>query len=81
VPSYLGFKTRANKRAAQSNLREAIPTAEAFYSDAGTYVGLNHAAMVAIDSGLQKSVSVAAAPEVPANFTPARGGTCGTVAM
>ena len=39
VPSYLGFKDRANKRAAQSNLREAIPTAEAFYSDAGTYVG------------------------------------------
>jgi len=28
VPSYLGFKDRANKRAAQSNLREAIPTAE-----------------------------------------------------
>ena len=35
VPSYLGFKDRANKRAAQSNLREAIPTAEAFYSDDG----------------------------------------------
>ena len=61
VPSYLGFKTRANKRAAQSNLRAAVPTAEAFYSDAGTYVGLNHSTMVAIDSGLQKSVSVATA--------------------
>src|SRR5207253_5260624 len=33
VPSYLGFKDRANKRAAQSNLREAIPVAEAYYSD------------------------------------------------
>lgn len=61
VPSYLGFKDRANKRAAQSNLREAIPTAEAFYSDAGTYVGLNHASMLAIDSGLQANVSVASA--------------------
>jgi type IV pilus assembly protein PilA len=59
VPSYLGFKDRANKRAAQSNLREAIPTAEAFYSDAGTYVGLTHATMTAIDSGLQANVSVA----------------------
>jgi len=60
VPSYLGFKQRANKRAAQSNLRESIPTAEAFYSDAGTYVGLTHATMLAIDSGLASSVSVAA---------------------
>ena len=61
VPSYLGFKTRANKRAAQSNLREAIPTAEAFYSDAGTYVGLTHTSMVAIDSGLDKNVTVVTA--------------------
>jgi len=58
VPSYLGFKDRANKRAAQSNLREAVPTAEAFYSDAGTYVGLTHTSMVAIDSGLEKNVTV-----------------------
>jgi type IV pilus assembly protein PilA len=61
VPSYLGFKDRANKRAAQSNLRESVPTAEAFYSDAGTYTGLTHATMLAIDSGLQKDVSVQAA--------------------
>src|ERR1041385_4919714 len=37
VPSYLGFKDRANKRAAQSNVREAIPTAEAWYSDNNSY--------------------------------------------
>jgi type IV pilus assembly protein PilA len=61
VPSYLGFKDRANKRAAQSNLRESVPTAEAFYSDAGTYVGLTHAKMLSIDTGLQKDVSVTAA--------------------
>jgi len=58
VPSYLGFKDRANKRAAQSNLREAVPTAEAFYSDAGTYSGLSHTTMAAIDSGLEKNVTV-----------------------
>jgi type IV pilus assembly protein PilA len=61
VPSYLGFKDRANKRAAQSNLREAVPTAEAFYSDAGTYVGLTHTTMAAIDSGLEKKVTVVVA--------------------
>jgi type IV pilus assembly protein PilA len=66
VPSYLGFKDRANKRAAQSNLREAIPTAEAFYSDNGTYVGLTHATMASIDSGLQANVSVAAGASVSA---------------
>ncbi len=42
VPSYLGFKDRANKRAAQSNLREAIPVAEAYYSDKGTYSAHDH---------------------------------------
>ena len=41
VPSYLGFKDRANKRAAQSNVREAIPSAEAFYSDNNTYATSN----------------------------------------
>ncbi|MGN6797077.1 MAG: prepilin-type N-terminal cleavage/methylation domain-containing protein, partial [Gaiellaceae bacterium] len=59
VPSYLGFKDRANKRAAQSNLRAAVPTAEAYYSDNGTYAGLNHTTMVAIDSGLEKNVKTA----------------------
>ena len=39
VPSYLGFKKRAEKSAAQSNVRAAIPAMEAFYSDNGTYVG------------------------------------------
>ena len=61
VPSYLGFKDRANKRAAQSDLREAIPTAEAWYSDNGTYVGLTKTTMLAIDTGMSTKVSVAAA--------------------
>jgi prepilin-type N-terminal cleavage/methylation domain-containing protein len=37
VPSYLGFKDRANKSAAQSNVRAAVPSAEAYYSDHQTY--------------------------------------------
>ena len=61
VPSYLGFKTRANKRAATSNVRESIPSAEAFYSDVNTYVGLDHAAILAIDSGVSTTLSVSAA--------------------
>ena len=39
VPSYLGFRDRAaNNAAAKANLRAAIPSAEAYYADNGTYV-------------------------------------------
>ena len=33
VPSYLGFKDRANEKAAQANVRAAVPSAEAYYAD------------------------------------------------
>ena len=51
VPSYLGFRDRANQRAASSDVRAAIPTAEAYYSDKGNYKTLNVAALMAIDAG------------------------------
>jgi type IV pilus assembly protein PilA len=37
VPSYLGFKDRANQKAADSDVRAAVPSAEAYYSDCGAY--------------------------------------------
>jgi len=50
IPAYLGFKDRAEKRAAQSNVREAIPTAEAYAEDNnGDYTGMDLAALKAID--------------------------------
>jgi type IV pilus assembly protein PilA len=33
VPSYLGFRDRANNSAAQSNVRAAVPAVEAYFSD------------------------------------------------
>jgi type IV pilus assembly protein PilA len=33
VPSYLGFRDRANNSAAQSNVRSAVPAVEAYFSD------------------------------------------------
>jgi len=56
VPSYLGFKDRANKKAAAADVRAAIPTAEAFYSDNNTYTGMSLASMKSIDSGLSTAL-------------------------
>jgi type IV pilus assembly protein PilA len=43
VPSYIGFKGKAEATAAQANVRAAVPAVEAFYSDNGTYVGIGNA--------------------------------------
>ncbi|MFL5926357.1 MAG: prepilin-type N-terminal cleavage/methylation domain-containing protein [Gaiellaceae bacterium] len=47
VPSYIGFKSKAESTAAQANVRAAVPAVEAFYSDNGTYVGLSNASTAA----------------------------------
>jgi type IV pilus assembly protein PilA len=55
VPSYLGFKDRAQKTAAQANVRAAIPAAEAYYSDQSpqSYSGMSIANLQAVDAGLK----------------------------
>src|SRR3954466_423563 len=53
VPSYLGFKDRANDKASQSNVRAAFPAAEAYFSDKGSYPGMDIAPLTAIDAGLK----------------------------
>jgi type II secretory pathway pseudopilin PulG len=59
VPSYLGFRDRANNNAVKANVRAAVPAVEAFYSDNGTYTGMTIASLKAIDSGLKlESVTV-----------------------
>jgi type IV pilus assembly protein PilA len=60
VPSYLGFRDRAANNAAKANLRAALPSAEAYYADNATYVGMNKAALVAIDSGVSDTLKVTA---------------------
>jgi len=41
IPSYLSFRTRANKSAAQANVRAAVPGMEAFNADHATgYAGV-----------------------------------------
>src|SRR3954451_14469020 len=53
VPSYLGFKDRANDKASQSQVRAAFPAAEAYFSDNNSYTGMSVAGLTAIDQGLK----------------------------
>ena len=52
VPSYLGFRDRANQKAADSDVRAAVPSAEAYYSDHGNYTSMTVATLKLIDQGL-----------------------------
>ena len=57
VPSYLGFKDRAQQNAAASDVRAAMPSAEAFYSDNNTYTGMSPAVLKGTyDAGLSANI-------------------------
>ena len=60
VPSYLGFRVRANDSAAKANIRAAIPSAETYYADNGTYATMTPALLAAIDSGISPTLTVPA---------------------
>ena len=49
VPSFLGFKGRAQQRTAAANVRSAIPAAAAYFSDNNSYAGMDRPALEAID--------------------------------
>ena len=56
IPSYLGFQKKAQETAAMSDVRSAIPDAEAYYSDQApnSYAGMTAAGLKAnYDSGLK----------------------------
>jgi type IV pilus assembly protein PilA len=64
IPSYLGFQKKAQQTAAQADVREAIPDAEAFYSDqtpSPTYTGLGLAGLKTYDAGLSTAIQTASA--------------------
>ena len=66
VPSYLGFKDRAEAKAAAADVRSAIPDAEAYFSDLGNYTNMtattgdapDAGGLQGIDSGLSSALSV-----------------------
>jgi type IV pilus assembly protein PilA len=63
IPSYLGFQTKAQQTAAQSDVRQAIPSAVAYYSDQtpNSYTGLGTAGLQTYDAGLSTDVQSAVA--------------------
>ena len=62
VPSYLSFRGNAQDAAAQSNVRSAIPAAEAWYQDTAggnsTYTGLTNANLAKEAPGVSPHVNV-----------------------
>jgi type IV pilus assembly protein PilA len=52
LPTFLGARNRANDRAAQSNLRNALAAAKVHFTDNDTYVGFNAAVGTAIEPSL-----------------------------
>ena len=67
IPSYLGFQKKAQQTAAMSDVRAAIPDAEAYYSDNNSYTGMAAGGATGLkatyDSGMQ--LYSAGPPEVP----------------
>ena len=65
VPSYLSFRGNAQDAAAKSNVRSAIPAAEAWYQDTAhgnsTYTGLNNAGLATEAPGVSPNVLVVVA--------------------
>jgi type IV pilus assembly protein PilA len=68
IPSYLSFRDRANKSAAQANVRSSIPAVEAYYADNNTYVGMTLAGLQAsYDAGV-KNIVIPAASLTATNY-------------
>ena len=64
LPTFLGARQRAQDKAAQSNLRNAIAAAKTFYTDGETYVGFDAAGVaVGIEPSLTWVLADAAATQ------------------
>jgi len=68
VPSYLGFRDRANTKASAANVRAAVPAVETYFSDFGTYAGMTVVALRAIDGGLEPSMVIPAALQTSTSY-------------
>jgi prepilin-type N-terminal cleavage/methylation domain-containing protein len=80
VPSYLGFKKRAESSTAKSNIRQAMPAANAFYADNTTYVGMTNAKLRAsYNKGIPTTVTLASLTATSYRLTYVKGGCTAAV--
>ena len=61
VPSYLGFRERAANNASKTHLEKALPAAQAYFADKGTYVGMDTIFLTSADSRISPTLSVSSA--------------------
>ena len=63
VPSYLSFRDRATKSAAQADLRAAVPAVEAYSADnGGSYSGMTLTSLQSYDAGIKNVQIVSKSP-------------------
>jgi twitching motility protein PilT len=60
IPTFLGARQRAQNRAAQSSLRNALTAAKTIYTDTQSYTGATAAAMEAVEPSLNYVATAAA---------------------
>jgi type IV pilus assembly protein PilA len=65
LPTFLGARTRAQNRAAQSDLRNALVGAKTLYTDNSTYAGATAAGMAVVAPELAPFVVVASTTAAP----------------
>ncbi len=59
VPSYVRFRVRAQDSKAQANIRQALTSAEAYYTDNGNYTGMTKSALISsYNSGLSTDANL-----------------------
>jgi type IV pilus assembly protein PilA len=67
IPVFLGQRGKANDAGAESALRNGATAAETHYTDGQTYVGMNAAAVTAIEPSVTFSDAAIAAASTPTN--------------
>ena len=61
VPSYLGLRSGSADGATKASLRAAMPAADAYFADRGTYTGLDSTDLIRIDPRVSLTVAVTSA--------------------
>ena len=71
IPTFLGARTRAQDRAAQSNLRNTLAAAKTLYTDSETYVSASASALGTAEPSLTFQAGASTAPNQISVTSPA----------